>query len=67
LTSQEDEERVTDMWAEKNTHRILVKTSEIKRPLGRTRRRWDYNIKIGGREIEFGVMDFPDLAENRDQ
>jgi hypothetical protein len=44
-----------------------VKSSERKRPLGRTIRRWDYNIKTDGREIELGVTDFIDLAENRDQ
>jgi hypothetical protein len=27
-------------------HRMLVGKREVKRPLGRPRRRWDYNIKM---------------------
>ena len=34
-----------------------------KRPLGRPRRRWEDNIKIGLREVMWG-MDWIDLAEN---
>ena len=30
----------------RNAHRVLVGKSEGKRPLGRTRRRWEDNIKI---------------------
>jgi hypothetical protein len=34
-----------------NACRILVGKAEGKRPLGRTRRRWVYNIKMDLREI----------------
>jgi hypothetical protein len=46
---------------------ILVENPEGRRPLGRPRRRWVVNIKIGLREIEWGGMDWIDLAEDRDQ
>jgi hypothetical protein len=38
-----------------------------KRPLGRPRRRWVDNIKMGLGQIGWGRMDFIDLAQNRDQ
>jgi hypothetical protein len=40
---------------------------ERKRPLGRPRRRWVNNIKMGLREIEWGVMGWIDLTQDRDQ
>jgi hypothetical protein len=40
---------------------------EGKRSLGRPRRRWMDNIKVDLREIELGVMDWIDLAQDRDQ
>jgi hypothetical protein len=61
------------MWAghvarmgETNAYRILVgKTGE--RPLGRPTRRWVNNIKMDLRDIGWDVMDWIDLAQNRDQ
>jgi hypothetical protein len=41
----------------RNAYRILVGTPEGKRPLGRPRRRWEDNIRMDLREIEWGVMD----------
>jgi hypothetical protein len=43
----------------RNSYRILVGKPEGKRPLGRPRRRWVYNIKMDLREIlvEWVVMD----------
>jgi hypothetical protein len=35
----------------RNTYRVLVKKPEGKRPLGRYKRRWEYNIKMDLREI----------------
>jgi len=35
----------------RGVHRILVGKPEGKRPLGRPRRRWEYNIKIALREV----------------
>jgi hypothetical protein len=40
---------------------------EGKRPLGRPRHRWVDNIKMDFREIEWGGMDWIDLAQDRDQ
>jgi hypothetical protein len=46
----------------RNTCRRLVKKPEEKRPLGRPRRSWVANIKIGLRGIEWGDMVWIDLA-----
>jgi hypothetical protein len=40
---------------------------EGKKPLGRPRRRWEDNIRIDLREIEWDGMDWIDLAQDRDQ
>jgi hypothetical protein len=53
---------VKPMGWERNTNRILVRKPKGKRPLGRSRRRWENNIKIGLREIGWGGMDWIDLA-----
>jgi hypothetical protein len=53
--------------AKMNTYKILVGNPEAKRPLGRPRRRWVDNIKIDLRAIEWDVMDWIDLAQDRDQ
>jgi hypothetical protein len=44
-----------------------VGKSEEKRPLRRPRRRWEDNIKMNLREIEWDGMDWIDLDEDRDQ
>jgi hypothetical protein len=51
----------------RNAYRILVEKPEGKRPLGRPRRRWVYNIKMDLRETGWDGMDWIDLAQNRDQ
>jgi hypothetical protein len=51
----------------RNAYRILVGKAEGKRLLGRPRRRWVDNIKIDLRDIEWGGMDWIDLAQDRDQ
>jgi len=35
-------------------------------PLGRHRPRWDYNIKMDLKEVEFGAIDWIELAQDRD-
>jgi hypothetical protein len=47
--------------------RILMGNPEIKSPVGRPRRRWVDNIKIGLRDIGWGGMDCIDLTQDRDQ
>ena len=37
-----------------------------KRPLGRTRRRWEGNIKMGHQEVGCGGTDWIDLAQDKD-
>jgi hypothetical protein len=55
------------MGEKRNEFRILVGKPEGKRPLGRPRRRWVDNIKIDLRGIGWDVMDWIDLAQDRDQ
>ena len=38
-----------------------------KKPLGRSRLRWDDNIKMGLQEVVCGDMDWIDLAQDRDR
>ena len=40
--------------------------AEGKRPLGRPRRRWEDNIKMYLQEVDFGVMDWIELVQDRD-
>jgi hypothetical protein len=44
---------------------ILVRRSEGKRPLRRTRHRWEDNIKMDLGEIGFGDVDWIHLAQDR--
>ena len=46
--------------------RVLVGKSEGKRPLGGPRRRWEDNIKMVYQEVGFRVMDWINLAQDRD-
>jgi hypothetical protein len=45
------------MGQKKNAYKIFMGKPEGKRQLGRPRRRWVDNIKIGLRETEWGGMD----------
>jgi hypothetical protein len=51
----------------KNACKILVAEPEVKRPVGRPRRRWGNNIKMDLREIVGGGMDWIYMALDRDQ
>jgi hypothetical protein len=55
------------MGEKMNAYRILVGKPEGKRPLGRPRRRWVFNIKIDLREIKWDGVDRIDLAQDRNQ
>jgi hypothetical protein len=55
------------MVEKRNAYKILVGKLEGKRPLGRPRRKWVDNIKMDIREIGWNVMDWIDLAQDRDQ
>jgi predicted small integral membrane protein len=47
-------------------YRILVGNPEEKRTLGRTRRGWEDNIKMGLLGMGFWGMDWIDLTQERD-
>jgi hypothetical protein len=51
----------------KKAYMMLVGKPEGKRPLGRPRRRWVYNVKVDSRQIGWSGMDLIDLAQDRDQ
>jgi hypothetical protein len=53
---------VVSMEAKKIAQRILVGKPEGKRPLGRSRHRWEDNIKMDLREIGWRDMNWIDLA-----
>jgi hypothetical protein len=59
-------EHVAQMGEKRNAYRILVGKPKGKRLLGRQRRRWMDNIKMDLREIEWGVIDWINLAHDRD-
>ena len=47
--------------------RVLVRKPEGKRPLGRSRRRWENNIEMGLQEFGCGGMDWIELAQDMDR
>ena len=50
----------------RDVYRVTVGKPEGKRPVGRTRRRWEDNIMMDLQEVECGVMDLIELAQDRD-
>jgi hypothetical protein len=56
------------MYGEKrNAYRTLVGKPQRNRPLGRSRRRWEYNINMDLRGTEWGNIDWIDMAQDRDR
>ena len=55
------------MGEERGEHRVLVGKPEGKRPLGRSRRRWEDNIKMDLQEVGGGGGDWMELAQDRDR
>ena len=55
------------MGERRSIYRVVVGKSEGNRPLGRPRCRWEDNIKMDLHEVGFGVMDWIELAQDRDR
>jgi hypothetical protein len=54
------------MGEDRGVQRVLVGKPEGKRPLARSRRRWEDNIKMDLQEVERGRGDWMELAQDRD-
>jgi hypothetical protein len=48
-------------------YRVLVVKLEGKRPLGRSRRRWEDTIRMDLQETGYGGLDWIGLAQDRDR
>jgi hypothetical protein len=57
---------VARMGDSRNSYNILVAKSGWKRPLERPRRRWEDNIRMDLREIEWDSMNWIRLDQDRD-
>ena len=57
---------VARMRERTNVYRVLVEKPGGKRPLGRHARRWEDNIKMDFQEVGCGVMDWIELAQDRE-
>jgi hypothetical protein len=51
----------------RNAYNILIGKTKGKRPLGKPKRRWKYNIRMDIREIGWEIVDWMHLAQDRDQ
>ena len=58
---------VVRMGEETGAYRVLVGKPVGKRPLGRPRRRWVYNIWMDLQEVGCGYMGWTGLAQDRDR
>jgi hypothetical protein len=56
---------VAHMGKRRGAYRVLVGKPEGKRPLGRSRLRWENNIKMDLQEMGWKGMDWIDLAHDR--
>jgi hypothetical protein len=59
------EGHVARMGEKRNVYRLLVGKAEVKRSLGRPRRRWIDNITIDLLEIGLSVVDWIGLPQDR--
>ena len=58
---------VARMGAGMGVYRVLVVKHEGNSPFGRTRRRWEDNIKMNFKEVGRGGMDWIELAQDRNR
>ena len=54
------------MGERRGVYWVLVGKPEVKRPLGRHKRRWEDNIKMDLQEVGCRSMDWIELAQDRD-
>jgi len=52
---------------ERGVYRVLLGKPEVRRPLGRPRRRWEDNIRMDIQEVGCGYMDWIGLVHDRDR
>jgi hypothetical protein len=55
------------MRERRELYRILVGNPEGKRPIGRPRCSWEYNIKIDLQEVRRGDVDWIELSQDRNR
>jgi len=55
------------MAQKESTYRASVGKPEGKRSLGTPKRKWEDNIKMDLKEMEWKVVDWTGLSENRDR
>jgi hypothetical protein len=55
------------MGERRGVYRVLVGKPEGRRPLGRPRHRWENDIKMDLYKVGDGVMDWIELAQDRDR
>jgi len=58
---------VVSMGEKRGAYRVFVGKPEGNIPLGKPRRRWDDNIRMELQEVVCGVMDWIELAQDRDR
>jgi len=58
---------VAHMGDMKGTYRALMERSMARRPLGRPRHRWEYNIKMDLQGVRCRGMDMIPLVQDRDR
>ena len=58
---------VARMRNKRYVKRVFVRKAKGKRPIGRTRHRWENNIKMDLQDVGCGVIDWIGLSQNRDR
>jgi hypothetical protein len=55
------------MGEKRNTYRLLVGKPEVRKPLGRPRRKWVDNVRMDLGEVGWGDVDWIGLAKDRNR
>jgi hypothetical protein len=59
--------QVVHMGERRGVYRVLVGNPEGKRPFGRSRYKWEDNIKMDLQEVGCGGVDWTELVQDRDR